>query len=93
MRASGNDRVICDKCPICEGPIGPVKLQSNGHGIASFNRFQMPTSHRQCFGGAPSGAFTRPGPCKLTLTQKVKDTLGTVIATHSHIVELRLFSE
>ena len=96
MRASEDDRVICDSCPICETTIGPLKLKldrsSTGSGI--FNKFQIPSSHKRCFGGEPGRTLdvSLPGPFKVTLTQKVKNELGVTTSTLEHILELRRFS-
>ena len=94
MRASDDDRVICDKCPICTKTIDPLKLKSRGTRELRFDKLQVPTSHRRCFGGMPAVALdvSLPGPFKVTLTQKVTNELG-LTSTHSHTVELRRFSE
>ena len=92
MRASEDDRVICNMCPICDTTIGPLKLCRSSTGI--FNKFQIPSSHKQCFGGVPGRTLdvSLPGPFKVTLTQKVKNELGVTTSTLEHILELRRFS-
>lgn len=89
-RAPEDAKVICDNCPICDKPIGPVKLNANDSATTHFTKFQMPSGH-MCFGYRPSVQCKGPGPWTVTLNQRVKDDDGNK-SEISHTVTLRRYT-
>ena len=82
--------MICDECPVCHDPIGPVKLKPNNPKATLFTKFTVPSSHK-CFGCNPSAQCKGLGPWTVTLNQVVTDDDGNE-SKISHTATLRRYT-